>query len=64
MQADTESNSVYIDDVVREKRMHFFKIPKLGSYFAILLNYTQCLNQNAFSKALKDRIECDNLRKE
>ena len=30
---------LYIDDVVREKQMHYFRIPKLGCYIAVPLVY-------------------------
>ena len=62
--AEQESNSVYVEDVVREKKMHFFKLPKLGCYFAVKLTYKNCLMPGFFSEALNDRIECDKRRKE
>ncbi len=61
---DKESNSVYVEDVVREQKMHFFKLPKLGCYFAVKLTYKNCLMPGFFSEALNDRIECDKRRKE
>lgn len=30
---------IYVPEVVREPRMHFYKVPKLGSYMAIPLVY-------------------------
>ena len=59
-----DSNSVYIEDVVREEKMHFFSLPKLGSYFAVKMNYKCCLMPGFFADALKDRIECEDRRKE
>jgi len=44
--------------------MFFFKIPKLGSYFSVLLKYSWCLNFNAFTLALEDRLSCDAKRAE
>ena len=32
---------LFIPEVVRENRMHYFKVPKLGSYFAVELKYTR-----------------------
>ena len=29
----------YISEVVRESRMHYFKVPKLGSYLAVEVKY-------------------------
>jgi hypothetical protein len=32
----------FIQEVVREPRMHFFAVPKLGSYLACELKYQSC----------------------
>jgi hypothetical protein len=37
--------------------MHFFKVPRLGSYLAIKLEYNSCLNENAFDAAVKDYMD-------
>jgi len=37
------SNCLYVEDIIREEGLHFFKIPKLGSYIAIPLIYQDCL---------------------
>jgi hypothetical protein len=39
--------SVYVAEVVRNTRMYFFKVPKLGSYMAIRLEYDSCLFEGA-----------------
>ena len=59
-----DSNSVYVEDVVREKKMHFFSLPKLGSYFAVKVDYQCCLMPGFFADALKDKIECTDKRNE
>lgn len=33
---------IYVKEVVREPRMHFYKVPKLGSFMAIPLEYQSC----------------------
>ena len=48
---------VYIKEVVREKRMHFTKVPRLGSYMAIPLIYNSCLFDEALEDAVKDFVE-------
>lgn len=45
-----------IPEVVREGRMHFFKVPKLGSYLAIKLEYQSCLFEEALDEGVKDRL--------
>ena len=42
-----EHYHVYVNDVVREGKMHFYRVPRLGSYMAIPLEYYSCLSQKA-----------------
>lgn len=49
--------NVYVPEVVREERMHFFRVPKLGSYLAIKLEYDSCLFEDALDAAVADYIE-------
>jgi len=43
-----------IKEVVREENMHYYQVPKLGSYLAIKLEYDSCLFEEAFDAALED----------
>lgn len=43
-----------VEEVVREPRIHFFKVPKLGSYMAIRLEYETCLFEEALEAAVAD----------
>ena len=36
--------------------MHFFRVPRLGSYFAIRLEYQSCLSVEAFDAGLQDML--------
>lgn len=45
-----------IPEVVRESRMHFFKVPKLGSYFAVKLEYETCLFEEALDAGVIDQL--------
>jgi hypothetical protein len=47
-------NHILVPEVVREPRMHFFRVPKLGSYLAIRLEYQSCLFEEAFDAGLVD----------
>ena len=49
--------SIYVKEVVREPRVHFYKVPKLGSYFAIRLEYDSCLFEGALDSAVADFID-------
>ena len=40
--------SIYVPEVVKDKRMHYFNIPRLGSYFAVKLSYNSYLNASMF----------------
>ena len=44
-------------DVVRESRMHYFRLPKLGAYLAIPLIIDSCLTEDSFDEGLIKRIE-------
>jgi len=45
---------VYIKEVVRENRMHFQRVPRLGSYMAVPLIYDACLSDVALDAAVED----------
>ena len=45
-------------EVVREPRIHFFKVPKLGSYLAIRLEYNSCLFEKSYNDGVSDAISC------
>ena len=39
---------IFVKEVVREPRIHFYNVPRLGSYLAIKLEYSACLSEEAF----------------
>lgn len=43
---------IYIKEVVRESRMNFQRVPKLGSFMAIPLVYRSCLFDESLSEAV------------
>ena len=43
---------VYVPEVIREKRIHFQRVPKLGSYMAVPLVYSSCLYDEALEAAV------------
>ena len=47
---------VIIKEVVREQRIHFFKVPRLGSYMAIRLEYESCLSVEAYNDGVRDSL--------
>ena len=56
--------SVFVKEVVREPRMHFFKVPRLGSYLAVRLEYKSCLFEESLDAAVVDYLEVKQKRKE
>lgn len=44
--------------------MHFFKVPKLGSYLAIKLEYQSCLFEEALTVAVADYLDVRQRQKE
>ena len=55
---------VLIKEVVREPRIHFFKVPRLGSYLAIRLEYNSCLSVEAYNDGIKDALSVKERLKE
>lgn len=45
---------VLVPEVVREPRIHFWKVPRLGSYLAIKLEYQSCLSIDSYDAGIKD----------
>ena len=61
----------YVPEVVREPRMHFKKVPRLGCFMAVPLVYNSCLFNEALEEAVenyqvvqKEREEQEKLRAE
>lgn len=53
---------VFIPEVVREPRIHFVKVPRLGSYMAVPLVYNSCLNYESLEAALQDHEDVTKAR--
>lgn len=47
----------YVKEVVREPRIHYYKVPRLGSYLAIRLEYNSCLFEGALDNAVLDYLD-------
>jgi len=47
---------ILVEEVVRNPRMHYFKVPRLGSYIAIQLEYESSLHEEAFDEGVKEMI--------
>jgi len=45
---------VYVQEVVREPRMHYQRVPRLGCYMAVPLIYANCLSDKALDGAVDD----------
>lgn len=55
---------ILVPEVVREPRMHFFKVPRLGSYLAIRLEYESCLFEESFDLGLTDYLSMRDRQKQ
>jgi hypothetical protein len=62
--AEKLPHSILVKEVVREPRMHYFKVPRLGSYMAIRLEYDSCLNEAAFDAGVKEMENVQKRRRE
>ena len=47
---------ILVPEVVREPRIHFFKVPRLGSYLAIRLQYNSCLFVDTYNAGVTDAL--------
>lgn len=47
----------YVPEVVKEEKIHFYKVPRLGCFMAIPLLYQSCMNEAAYDTALEDYLE-------
>ena len=45
---------IYVPEVIREPKMHYWTVPRLGSYMAVPLVYKSCLSITAFDKSVTD----------
>mmetsp|Transcript_35439 Transcript_35439/g.54230 ORF Transcript_35439/g.54230 Transcript_35439/m.54230 type:complete len:147 (+) Transcript_35439:356-796(+) len=53
-----------VDEVVEQPDMHYYMVPRLGSYLAIKMEYESCLFQEAFDAAVVDFQEVNVKREE
>ena len=44
--------------------MHFFRVPKLGSFLAILFSYQSCQEEESLEGAYEDYVACQHKREE
>ena len=49
--------SIYVKEVVREPRMCFFRVPRLGSYLAVALIHKTCLFEEALDISVADFLD-------
>ena len=54
------SRHILIREVVKEPKIHFFKVPRLGAFMAIKLEYNSCLFEEAFDAAVLNYIDVNN----
>ena len=45
---------LYIKEVVREPRIHFYRVPRLGCFMAVPLEYESCLSAKALESAVAE----------
>lgn len=46
---------VYVPNVVKNENVHYFRLPKLGSYITLPLTYNSYLTEHIFDVALQSR---------
>lgn len=53
-----------MDEVVTNDKMHYYKVPRLGSYMAIKVEYKSCLFDEAYDAAAEDYLKVHKMRKD
>lgn len=53
-----------IREVVKEPKINFYRVPRLGAYMAIKLEYNSCLFEEAFDGAVLNYVDVNNTKKE
>ena len=48
---------MYVKNVVKNDKVNFFRIPKLGAYLAIPLVYDSFLTEDIFDDALDQKLQ-------
>jgi hypothetical protein len=54
---EAKEKYVYIPNVVKNENMHYFRLPKLGSYISVPLIYNSYLTEHIFDVALESRLK-------
>lgn len=54
LELKAKPKNINVKEVVRESRMHYFRVPKLGSYLAVELKYDHCTNESSFDAAFRE----------
>lgn len=47
---------VYVREVVREPKMHFYRVPRLGSFMVVPLEYESCISAVSLDSSVTDKI--------
>jgi hypothetical protein len=63
-EADGNPKHILIDEVVRNKDMYYYQVPRLGSYMAIKLEYMTCLFEEAYDAAVENYAQVNEQIKE
>ena len=48
---------IFVEEVVRNKQIKYYQVPKLGSYLAMKLEYETCLFEEAYDAAVTNYSE-------
>lgn len=55
---------VYVKEVVREPKIHFYRVPRLGSFLVVPLEYNSCLSGAALDASVADTIALKKARED
>jgi hypothetical protein len=55
---------VSVDEIVRESKLKFFKVPRLGSLLCVRLKYDSCLSELSLDEAVQDVYDVESRQKQ
>lgn len=50
-------NTRYVKNVIKEKDVYYFDVPKMGCFLSIPLTYKSCFSEAAFDSGLEDKLD-------
>ena len=57
-------NLRFVPNVIKEKGIYYFDVPKMGCFLSVPLNYQTCMYEAAFDEGVEDKVDVARRRAE